>query len=146
MSSRGGSARRCEAAKADGSPCRAWAIRGLDPPRCAAHSGRVGAPRGNRNAERHGAYSRPVDEIQGIEDAITDLEYRLTRLTQYLDGVEQPDMMPALAIYGQMISRYGRLLRDAKALSDESADSILDAIGKIAEELGTELGWTAFEG
>ena len=49
MSSHGNS-RRCMAIKPDGDPCRAWAIRGSDPPRCAAHSGKVGAPSGNQNA------------------------------------------------------------------------------------------------
>ena len=106
----------------------------------------TGAPQGNKNAETHGGYSRPVDEIQGIEDAVADLEHRLTRLTRFIDRQEDADAMPALALYGQMISRYGRLLRDKRALSGDSADSILEMIGRTAEELGTELGWTAFEG
>jgi hypothetical protein len=88
-----------------------------------------------------------VDEIAGIEDAVEDLQYRLTNLTHFIDQAEdKADMMPALALYGQMISRYGRLLRDARALSGDSADSILELMGKAAEELATELGWTAFEG
>jgi hypothetical protein len=122
-------------------------VRGSDPPRCASHSGRTGAPAGNLNAYKHGGYARPVDEIAGIEDAVEDLQYRLTNLTHFIDQAEdKADMMPALALYGQMISRYGRLLRDARALSGESADSILELMGKAAEELATELGWTAFEG
>ena len=145
MSSRGAS-RHCEAITAEGRACNAWAVRSSEPPRCAAHSGLTGAPAGNRNAEKHGVYSRRVDEIGGIEDAVADLEHRLTRLTHYIDQVEDPDMMPALALYGQMISRYGRLLRDKRALSGESADNILELLGQAAEEVATELGWPAFEG
>ena len=118
MSSRDGSARRCEAFKPDGSACRAWAQRGSDPPRCAAHSGRVGAPPGNRNAQRHGAYSRPVSPITNIDDAVQDLERRLTQLAGYLDDCEdKEDMLRAMGLYGQMVSRYGRLLRDKRALT-----------------------------
>ena len=32
---------RCNARRADGQPCRAWAIRNSDPPLCASHSGRT---------------------------------------------------------------------------------------------------------
>ena len=145
MSSRGGS-RRCEAVTAEGKACNAWAVRGSEPPRCAAHSGLTGAPAGNRNAERHGGYSRPVAEIRDIEDAVEDLQHRLTRLTHFLDTADGESMLPALALYGQMISRYGRLLRDKRALSGESADTILEMLGKAAEEVATELGWPAFEG
>ncbi len=146
MLSRGGS-RRCEANRADGKPCNAWALRASEPPRCASHSGLTGAPAGNRNAEKHGGYSRPVDEILCIEDAVEDLQFRLTNLTHFVDESEdRADMMAALALYGQMISRYGRLLRDKRALSGKSADSILEMIGKTAEELATDLDWKIFEG
>ena len=146
MSSRGGS-RRCEAVRADGKRCKAWAVRGSEPARCSSHSGLTGAPKDNRNAYKHGGYARPVDEIGGIEDAVADLEYRLTNLTHFVDEAEdKADMMAALALYGQMISRYGRLLRDKRALSGESADNILELLGQAAEEVATELGWTAFEG
>ena len=140
MSSRGDSI-RCSAACADGSACRAWAMRGSDPPLCAAHSGRVGAPPGNRNAVRHGFYSRPVQEVSGIGDVVLDLEHRITRMMDFLDECQdREEMLRATALYGQMVSRYGRLLRDKRALSGESADGILDAIGKALDEINTELG------
>jgi hypothetical protein len=88
-----------------------------------------------------------VDEILCIEDAVEDLQFRLTNLTHFVDESEdRADMMAALALYGQMISRYGRLLRDKRALSGKSADSILEMIGKTAEELATDLDWKIFEG
>ena len=64
------------------SDCRAWAMRGSDPPLCASHSpglacpesGRgVGAPVGNRNALTHGFYAstlHPDDLATLDEDAI----------------------------------------------------------------------------
>jgi hypothetical protein len=136
--------RRCTAAKADGSRCRAWAVKGSEPPRCAAHSGRVGAPEGNKNAWKHGGYAAPETEIRGIGDAVEDIEKRLTRLAQYLDGCPDEEMFPVMALYGQMISRYGRLLRDSKVLSDEAADDILDALSRAWELLGAEMGWASF--
>jgi hypothetical protein len=54
--------KRCTAVRADGEPCRAWAVRGTDPPRCAAHGGTdapIGAPQGNTNALKHGYYAEP---------------------------------------------------------------------------------------
>lgn len=142
----GSSSRRCGANRADGSACQAWAVRDSDPPRCAAHSGRVGAPKGNRNAVRHGAYGRLEIEISGISDAVQDLERRLSMLASYLERVEDPEaMMSALGLYGQMVSRYGRLLRDKKALSGEAADSVLENLAIAAENLGAQLGWSIFD-
>ena len=144
--------RRCAAAKADGSRCRAWAVKGSNPPRCAAHSGLVGAPAGNKNALKHGGYAAlrqaqdeaQGSEIRGIGDAVEDIEKRLTRLARFLDGCPDEEMFPVMALYGQMISRYGRLLRDNKVLSDEAADDILDALSRAWELLGEEMGWAAF--
>ncbi len=144
MSSRGGS-RHCTAIKSDGQPCRAWATKGSDPPLCGAHLGKVGAPEGNQNARKHGAYARPVEEITCIDDAVKDLEHRLTGLTHYLDEVKAADSLPALALYGQMVSRYGRLLRDSRALQGKSAESLLDLIATAVDELSTEMGWKAFD-
>jgi hypothetical protein len=53
--------RRCTATCTDGSPCRAWAVRTSDPPRCSPHGGGrlpAGAPRGNQNARTHGFYAQ----------------------------------------------------------------------------------------
>ncbi|MGD2148378.1 MAG: hypothetical protein PVH41_16920, partial [Anaerolineae bacterium] len=78
--------RPCTATRADGNPCRAWAVRGSDPALCAAHGGGrspVEAPPGNVNALRHGYYAaRP--EVAGGDsplpedctiDAVIDMLY-----------------------------------------------------------------------
>jgi hypothetical protein len=143
MSSRGGSGRRCEAHRADGERCRAWAVRSSDAPRCAAHLGLTGAPPGNRNAERHGAYSQPLDEIRNITDAVEDMQRRLTRIGHYLDDdeLEAGEMLSALGLYGMMVSRYGRLLRDQRALSDEAIDSFLALVARAIDEVKTQMGY-----
>jgi len=54
---------KCSAVKKDGRPCRAWAMIGSEPALCAVHAGRnkgKGAPKGNRNALKHGYYSKAV--------------------------------------------------------------------------------------
>ena len=50
----------CTAVTRLGRPCRAFAVHSTDPPRCVAHgggSGKHGAPRGNKNAVKHGIYA-----------------------------------------------------------------------------------------
>lgn len=73
--------RRCTAVRADGEPCRAWAVRGSDPPRCGVHGGTnapIGAPARNTNALQHGAYAdrstlrRIAADV--VEDDPADLE------------------------------------------------------------------------
>jgi len=49
--------------------CRAWAVRGSDPPLCSAYAGRgVGAPPGNQNARTHGFYASAItrDELADV--------------------------------------------------------------------------------
>jgi hypothetical protein len=151
--------RRCSAIKADGEPCRAWAIRGSDPPLCAAHAGRTGAPPRNRLAEKHGFYSRrgagstgpggadpgSRPDLTHIEAVVADLAERQAQLTEYLAalmdrGADVEEVARLFALHGQNASRLGRLLRDQRALSGESADDLLDAIGKALDEIGEELG------
>jgi hypothetical protein len=101
---------------------------------------------GNRNAQKHGGYAQPEQVIAGIEDAIQDLERRLSQLAGYLDSQEdEGDVLAAMGLYGQMVSRYGRLLRDQKALGDKSS-GILEKIASAVDELAISEGWSAFEG
>lgn len=144
MSSREGSGRRCESLRADGERCCAWAVRGVDPPCCASHSGLTGAPVGNRNAERHGAYSQSLERIESIGDAVEDVERRLTWIGKYLDETEDLDseqVFAALALYGQMVSRYGRLLRDQRALVGGAIDDFLGLVGAAIDLAKTEMGY-----
>lgn len=138
---------RCTATKPDGTPCRAWAVKDSQPPRCAAHGGgsaAVGAPIGNANAQTHGLYARPTKPLTTIEDVIADLAEKQARLSAYIDEcLIEPDIdsiKALLAIHAQTASRLGKLLRDQRALSGEAADGISGAIAAALAELGTELG------
>ena len=140
MSSRAVSvSRKCSASNADGSACRAWAVSGSEPPRCAAHggdAGQVGAPYAAPHPER---------DLTTIEGVIADLADRQARLTAYLEqvlaeGGDIAEVAKVFGLHGQNASRLGRLLRDKRALSGQAADGLLDAIGKALDEISTELG------
>jgi hypothetical protein len=139
-----GGSRRCNATRADGEGCRAWTVRGSEPPLCAAHLGMVGAPAGNRNREAHGFYRHAARDLATIDDLVEDAMAKQGRLAAYIDNLPAEagaeELCRLLALYGQNVSRLGRLLRDQRALSGESADGLLDAIGKALDEISTELG------
>jgi hypothetical protein len=77
---------RCTATYADDSPCRAWAVRGTDPPRCAPHGGgqAPSAPGGSQNARTHGFYARADVPAEGwtIDTLIADLSAKRARLSR----------------------------------------------------------------
>ena len=132
-----------------GQQCRAWAMRGSDPPRCAAHRGdggsSVGAPRGNKNRKTHGLYATPETKLASIDDVVADALRRQSELSAFIDaqlgldvGVEE--LVKLFALHGQYASRIGRLLRDQKILSGDSADQILEAMAQAIDEIEEELG------
>ena len=53
-------AAKCEKIKKNGERCRGQACRGRK--LCRSHGGKAGAPRGNQNALKHGAYTRKSRE------------------------------------------------------------------------------------
>ena len=162
MSSSGGS-RKCSFRHRDGRACRAWAIRGSDPPRCAAHredvrepqpSGRAsveasndgGSKAGHKNRDTHDFYVQPVRDLRDIDDVVEDLLLKQTQLSAFIEEkvaegeMAVKEMARLLALHGQNAVRIGRLLRDQRALSGKSADGLLEAIGAALDELSTELG------
>ena len=146
MSSRGGLGRRCESLRADGERCRAWAVREVDPPRCASHSGLTGALPGNKNAETHGFYSRPGLPIKSIDDVILELQARMTRLCEHMDEVDTlEDYERLFALFAQSTNRLGRLLRDQKGLTGKALDDVLESLAIAAENLSTAMGWNIFD-
>lgn len=149
--SRGASRSRPCSHVADGQPCRAWAVRGSEPPRCAAHrvdgGPAVGAPPGNANRVTHGAYARPASPPATIDDVIADLADKQARLTAYLEaqlagGGDVSEVVKVFQLHGQNASRLGRLLRDQAALSAAGAGSLEDlerALDELSDELGVQL-------
>lgn len=124
----------CTATRTDGKPCRAHAIRGTDPPRCAAHSRNVGAPAGNQNRVTHGAYR--TSNARTLADLINDLTQRLHDLNAYIDThATEPELYARLvALHGQIASRIGRLIRDQQAIA-EAAGGDMDAVIQAALDL-----------
>lgn len=140
--SRGGS-RKCGHRYDSGDRCRAWAMRGSDPPRCAGHrldgGPRVGAPVGNENRLTHGWYQKPVGPVVTIEDAVQNLGEQLARSTEILGQTEDPELfLRIFNLHAQALSRQGRLLRDQRALSGKTANGLLDAIAAAIDEISTE--------
>ena len=132
-------------------------VRDTDPPLCSAHGGGSrppGAPPGNRNAVKHGAYARQAipagspqdsgDEPPDLASRIRDLDKKVRDLSTYIDNLsekENKERYPVLlALYGELVSRLGRLMRDQRALSGEAADGIAGAIAQALDELSTEMG------
>jgi hypothetical protein len=128
--------RHCTATKRDGTPCRAWAVRGSDPPRCAAHGG------------RRATQAEPEDIPDTIDLVIHDLASKQQKLSDYIEAYTEADhkdlsvrdLARLFQIHGQNASRIGRLLRDQRALSGEATDGIAGAIAQALDELATELG------
>jgi ABC-type transporter Mla subunit MlaD len=84
--------------------------------------------------------------VETLDGVIAELEERMRQLGDYIDrSVAQADntadVVKLFALYGQSASRMGRLLRDRRALSDEAADSLSSLVGRLLDEVSTELGW-----
>lgn len=141
---------KCTATTTAGNDCQANAIRGSQPPRCAAHrtdgGPKPGAPPGNKNRLTHGYYSQPVKSLNSLDDIITDMLEKQSQLTSYIEehanlaDIPTTEMVTLLQLLGQNATRIGRLLRDQRALSGDSADGLLAAIGTAIDEIATELG------
>ena len=139
--------------------CKAWAVRGSDPPRCSPHSGRAGAPPDNTNHQTHGYYTGVLhpDEASGLLDTVPttlDAEILITRaalrrLSQMLTtgATPGPDPKPLTAedyarfigLVFQGAGAVSRLLRAQAALPGNSTE-FEQVMKKALEELGPELG------
>ncbi|WP_407119452.1 HGGxSTG domain-containing protein [Bradyrhizobium sp. LMG 9283] len=70
---------RCGARTRDGSTCRAPATKGKE--RCRMHGGarRSGAPGGNRNAQKHGLFTRDAIQERKQIDSLLDEAHKLLK-------------------------------------------------------------------
>ncbi|MCK4472094.1 MAG: hypothetical protein KAW49_09950, partial [Anaerolineae bacterium] len=141
---------RCTATTRRGTQCKNSAVPGTNPPRCSIPSHQVnsktkpkrkraGAPPGNKNAEKHGAYSRPPaqtsDIIANITNAIADLQQKREQLSRYIDD-NQDSLKPLeyakmLDLLGRLDSRIARLNKQLQELTGEGADKMeadMDAV------------------
>lgn len=139
---------QCTAITAKGTRCKAWAVRASQPPTCAAHRQgppQVGAPPGNRNALKHGAY-QTTQPAPSLDQVIHGLHRRLEELSTYIDNnrsdLEPAQYLAAVRLQGMLANRIGRLHRDRAELHgdvddlDEAIDAALDVVGGL---LGVDL-------
>ena len=148
---------RCTATTKRGTQCKNSAVLGTNPPRCSIPShqtclglGRqaltastlrqadpntrtrkpAGAPKGNKNAEKHGVYSRSTATLENIADAIADLQQKRQRLSKYIDD-NQNDLEPLeyaklLDLLGRLDSRIARLYKQLRELTGEGTNEMED--------------------
>jgi len=143
--------------------CRAWAIRGSDPPLCAPHTpGKVGAPAGNQNSLIHGFYSSILhpDDLDALADSAWDttlndeiliIRIALRRLQRMISSglTPGPDPQPLgpdhyarfFGLTFQATNTLSRLLRVRSDLPDgdrwtQIMNTALDALG---EQWGLDL-------
>ena len=101
---------------------------------------------GSKSKEHMDPEGWPIDDFRDIGDVIADLFHHQSQLSAFIErqvrtgDAQVAEMARLLALLGQNASRIGRLLRDQRALSGESADGLLGAIGQALDELSTELG------
>ena len=132
---------RCEAMTRQGVPCARPALR--DGRVCANHAGRCGARPGNRNALRHGLYSRLLTPEERVELAAAraveglDEEIALTRL-MILRMLREQGAEPA--VYTRLVEALCRQLRLRRQLDGAAADSLAAALAQVLDALATELG------
>jgi hypothetical protein len=147
--------RPCSATTRAGRPCRAWAVRGSDPPRCAAH-GRTAAssqaayelalcPDELAYPTLNGEIAYPAlnDELTcpALNGEIAIARDMLRRLVEALrDGTPSGELVQLAQTCFAGTRTVAGLLRDKRALSGGAADGLMGAIGQALDELSTEWG------
>ena len=137
-----------------GRKCRAWSIRGSDPPTCSPHAKRkssAGAPGGNSNSAKHGFYGSTFepgeiadlialaaddgldDEIAAARVAVRRVMNKLMVLDDYHRGTKSNAHLVFVGV-----NTVARLIRTRRLLTGESADNIVGALATALDELGAQ--------
>ena len=101
----------------------------------------MGAPKGNRNAEKHGAYSQAEEppEPDDLDAIIDDLKRRHRQVSDYIDAHFadlDPDQYTRLCdLQGKLASRIGRLERDRAQAQGGSGEEGLDELYRALSDL-----------
>ena len=86
----------------------------------------------------------PPEPGAALQEVVADALRRLQQLGAYLDAhqdeLSTAELARLLSVHGENAVRIGRLLRDARALSGDAADGLLDAVGKALDEIATQWG------
>ena len=103
----------------------------------------MGAPKGNQNARKHGAYSKPED-LQDINDVIGLIAKTIIDLYLYqqdhADDLTAQEYINLTALLAQMLSRLERMYKTKFALEGRSTDQLQDEIKRALQLAGDKLG------
>jgi len=98
----------------------------------------VGAPPGNKNAEKHGGYAA-IPPTGDLDEEIAVLQARRRQITAYIAANLHdldPDQLHRLAsLETQIGTRIGRLHRDKLITTGESGDAVEDDFDAVLKEL-----------
>lgn len=116
------------------------------PPRCVRHRKKAaGAPKGNKNARKHGGYAGATEpstsldrELEILTQQVLDVE---TFIHTHRDELTADEYLKLHALLGTLCSRKGRLLRDRRFLSGEDASELSRMFEDAARMLTREKGW-----
>ena len=137
---------RCTARTDQGLPCRNWAVRGSNPPRCGSHNGGrrpPGAPYGNCNAQIHGRSARARPVPRSVEAAVADLAAHHLFLTTFLPAdpdhplptVPDPVLARLFLLHCHAGLHLSRILRKVGALSPATVTVLAEAARTALLEL-----------
>jgi hypothetical protein len=132
---------RCEGTTQGGGACGRAAMRGGR--RCASHAGRCGARPGNRNAMRHGLYSRALSaeerrslaaayQVEGVDEEIAVTRLMIAR------ALRQPEV--PLGAYARLVHALCRQLRLQEQRASERGNRLDGDIGAWLDAVTSELG------
>jgi hypothetical protein len=132
---------RCQARTRSGVGCARAALRGERV--CASHAGRCGARPGNRNAVRHGLYSRALAaeereslaaayQVEGLAEEIGVTRLLIAR------ALRQPEV--PLGAYAGLLHALRRQVRLQQQLAREERTALEGALGTVLEAAASELG------
>jgi hypothetical protein len=102
-----------------------------------------GAPKGNRNARKHGFYSKVLDEaeqldfelasgVEGIDDEIALLRVKIKSLLE-----NDPENIRLIM---QMANALERLIRTKYNISKDQRKGLKEAIGNVLRDVALPLG------
>jgi hypothetical protein len=132
---------RCQETTRKGLPCTRAAL--VDKTVCASHDGRCGGQEGNRNALRHGLYSKllsPEEQFDLVTGSLAeglDEEIGMTRVL-IVRALRARNTPPET--YTRLLESLCRQLRLRRILSGQSSDSIGEGLGRVLVEFANEVG------
>lgn len=104
---------------------------------------KLGAPKGNQNARKHGFYSQVLDEAQRLDLAtaveITGIDFEIAVLRVKIKAILENDP-ENIKLIMDATNTLARLLRTQYKLDKVQGKSVKEAIVKVISELAVPLG------